>query len=174
MRNVRRECRRHFREDHSILREVLSGVVLHLREDVWSTLGEGDVARRRVETHVHRLRAESLDERRDVRLLELDVEREVHHLSQPEDESAIAVRASGGGGRLAAPEGEEDVHLLSRLGEVETLIEEQRTRVVVPAQRTIDEHLFLAVAGARSQNGGNTVGADDVAIPASHCFHPSF
>ena len=86
-----------------------------------------------------------------MRLLELDVEREVHHLSQPEDESAIAVRASGGGGRLAAPEGEEDVHLLSRLGEVETLIEEQRTRVVVPAQRTIDEHLFLAVAGARSQ-----------------------
>ena len=166
VRNVRRERRRHLREDHSILREVLSGVVFHSREDVRSTLGEGDVAGGRVETHVHRLRAESLDERRDVRLLELDVEREVHHLSQPEDESAIAVRASGGGGRLAAPEGEQDVHLLPRLGEVETLVKEERTRIVVPAQRAVDEHLLLAVAGTGSHERREHRGR-------GRCRHPS-
>ena len=62
-----------------------------------------------------------------MRFLQLDVERQVHDLPEPKHEPAVAVLALAAGGArdFAAPEAEQNVDLLARLGEVQALVQHE-------------------------------------------------
>ena len=94
-----------------------------------------------VEANVGGLRRKSRDHGRDVRLLQLGVEREVDHLTD-DPEGVVSHRALG----LAASERQQDVDALTGFGDVQTLVQHQRRRVVVAAEGAVDEGGLVAGA----------------------------